>query len=83
MVNHLVPEGQLDEVVAAFALKLANGPTLAFGLTKRAMHGAAGKSLSDSLLYESMLQDVAGRSNDRKEGVEAFLEKRPAVFQGD
>lgn len=83
MVNKVVPAGQLDEIAAAWAGKLASGPTLAFGLTKRAMYKSAGSSLEESLIYESMMQDIAGRSFDRKEGVQAFIEKRPAEFRGE
>jgi 2-(1,2-epoxy-1,2-dihydrophenyl)acetyl-CoA isomerase len=83
MVNQVVPAGQLDEITAAWANRLSAGPTLAYGLTKRAMHKSAESTLADSLLYESMLQDVAGRSRDRMEGVQAFLEKRPAQFRGE
>lgn len=83
MVNKVVPAGQLDEITAAWAGMLASGPTLAFGLTKRAMYKSAVTSLEQSLTYESMLQDIAGRSHDRREGVQAFMEKRPAQFRGE
>ncbi len=82
LVNKVVPAAQLDENVAAWAGMLASGPTLAFGLTKRAMYNSANLSLKDALQHESMLQDMAGSSDDRKEGVRAFTEKRPAQFQG-
>jgi 2-(1,2-epoxy-1,2-dihydrophenyl)acetyl-CoA isomerase len=83
MVNKVVPASQLGEITDAWARLLASGPTLAFGLTKRAMYKSAGSSLEDSLIYESMLQEIAGRSYDRKEGVQAFIEKRPADFRGE
>ncbi|MEW5988531.1 MAG: enoyl-CoA hydratase-related protein [Chloroflexota bacterium] len=83
LVNRVAPAEQLMEIVTAYALKLATGPTLAFGLTKRAMWKGFGLSLDESLEYEAMLQDVAGRSHDNKEGVQAFLEKRPPQYQGN
>lgn len=82
LVNMLVPADQLSENVQAWARMLAEGPTLAFGLTKRAMYKAWQNTLAESLSYEARLQDITGRSGDRKEGVEAFLEKRKPQFQG-
>jgi 2-(1,2-epoxy-1,2-dihydrophenyl)acetyl-CoA isomerase len=83
MVNEVVPAEQLPEVVAAWAGTLATGPTLAYGLTKRAMRRADSQSLDEALAYESHLQEIAGRSHDSKEGVAAFVEKREAEFRGN
>lgn len=83
LANDVVPAEQLDEVVAAWAQRLAKGPTLAFGLTKRAMRRALITDLEDALAYEAMLQEVTGKSHDFQEGVEAFLEKRPPRYKGE
>jgi 2-(1,2-epoxy-1,2-dihydrophenyl)acetyl-CoA isomerase len=82
LVNDVVPGEQLMEIVAAWAGTLATGPTLAYGLTKRAMRRAEVVGLSDALAYEAQVQEIAGRSADRAEGVQAFVEKREAVFGG-
>jgi 2-(1,2-epoxy-1,2-dihydrophenyl)acetyl-CoA isomerase len=82
MVNRVVPAPQLMETVAAWTERLAAGPTLAFGLTKRAMNQGWTMSLAESLAYEAHLQEVCGRSEDNQEGVRAFLQKRPPHFQG-
>jgi 2-(1,2-epoxy-1,2-dihydrophenyl)acetyl-CoA isomerase len=82
LVNQVVPADQLEEIVAAWSSTLAEGPTLAFGLTKRAMHRASGMSLSEALSHESQLQEIAGRSDDSREGVRAFVEKREPKFVG-
>lgn len=82
MVNRVTPADTLPEEVAAWAQALAAGPTLAFGLTKRAMFKALSSDLDDALAYEAHLQEIAGRSEDNKEGVQAFLEKRAPHFKG-
>lgn len=82
MVNRVVPPAQLMETVAAWAGRLASGPTLAFGLTKRAMNRSWTMNLAESLAYEAHLQEVCGRSADNQEGIQAFLQKRPPNFQG-
>ncbi len=82
MVNRVVPAGELATTVAEYAGKLAQAPTRAIGLTKRAMNRAMTGSLDDALAYEAQLQEIAGRSEDHAEGVAAFLEKRPPSFQG-
>ncbi|MCP4416979.1 MAG: 2-(1,2-epoxy-1,2-dihydrophenyl)acetyl-CoA isomerase [Chloroflexi bacterium] len=83
MVNRVVPAAQLAETVAAWAGSLATGPTLVYGLTKRAINHAWNTDLFTALEYEAYLQEIAGRSHDNKEGVTAFLEKRPAHFKGE
>jgi 2-(1,2-epoxy-1,2-dihydrophenyl)acetyl-CoA isomerase len=82
MVNRVVPAAQLMEIAWATALHLAAGPTLAFGLTKRAMMHSFNQTLEEALTYEAYLQEVAGRSDDNREGVGAFLEKREPTFTG-
>lgn len=82
MVNRVVPAEQLSEITAAWARRLAGGPTLAFGLTKRAMNRSWEMNLDEALAYEAHLQEVAGRSADNREGIAAFLEKREARFTG-
>ncbi len=82
MINRVVPAEQLMEEVAAWAAPMASGPTLAYGLTKRAMYKAWESSLFEALEYEAHLQEIAGRTADNKEGIAAFLEKREAEFTG-
>ena len=59
----------------------AAGPTNAYALTKQASHAASGNSLDEQLDLERTLQRQAGQSDDYKEGVAAFLEKRKAVYR--
>jgi 2-(1,2-epoxy-1,2-dihydrophenyl)acetyl-CoA isomerase len=82
MVNRVVPGEQLPEIARATALTLAAGPTLAYGLTKRAMNRGLTQDLDAALEYEAQLQEIAGRSADSREGVSAFIEKREPLFSG-
>lgn len=83
LINDIAPAEQLMEVVAGWAAALASGPTLAYGLTKRAMQRAWQSNLEEAMQYESLLQEVAGRSHDSQEGVRAFVEKREPHFRGE
>ncbi len=77
------PDESLMEEATALAESFARGPSHGYALTKRAIHAASANSLDAQLDLERDLQREAGRSNDYKEGVSAFLEKRPAVFGRD
>ncbi len=65
-----------------FAGRLAQGPTKAYGLTKRAVNRVVFADLEELLDYEASLQEIAGRSDDFQEGVRAFVEKRQPVYSG-
>jgi 2-(1,2-epoxy-1,2-dihydrophenyl)acetyl-CoA isomerase len=82
LVNRVVPTESLAEEAGALARRLAEGPTLAYALTKRAMRRAATSTFPEALEYEGELQAIAGASADYGEGVAAFVEKRPARFSG-
>lgn len=64
------------------ASKLANGPTTGLTLTKQAIQAATENTLEEQLELEAELQSRAGATNDYREGVTAFLEKRPPHFTG-
>jgi 2-(1,2-epoxy-1,2-dihydrophenyl)acetyl-CoA isomerase len=64
------------------ARRLAESPTRGIGLTKRAFNRALLTDLEGALDYEAFLQEVAGMTADHKEGVRAFVEKRPARYEG-
>jgi 2-(1,2-epoxy-1,2-dihydrophenyl)acetyl-CoA isomerase len=66
----------------ALAEGFARGPTQAYALTKRAIHAASVNSLDEQLDLERDLQREAGRSEDYKEGVSAFMQKRAPRFTG-
>ena len=82
LVNRVVPDEELDDFVADWAGRLAEGPPLALQLTKRMLSNSASLSLSEALAGEAAAQTVNLESKDTREGVLAFLEKRAPVFRG-
>ncbi len=82
LVNEVYPQESLMEKAKQFAGELSLGPTKAYGLLKRALNKALEVDLETYLHYEADLQEIAGRTIDFKEGVSAFVEKRPPAFSG-
>jgi 2-(1,2-epoxy-1,2-dihydrophenyl)acetyl-CoA isomerase len=82
LIWRAVEDAALMSEAVALAERLAEGPTLGLGLTKRAIQAAATNSLDAQLDLERDLQRAAGRSADYAEGVRAFFEKRKAEFTG-
>jgi enoyl-CoA hydratase/carnithine racemase len=82
IVAEVVAADELPAAAARWAQRLAAGPTIAFGFTKRLLNAAEDDDLARSLEREAGLQEVAGRSEDHAEGVAAFAEKREPRFRG-
>ena len=82
LVSRVVPADQLPAATAELAGKLAAGAGKAIGLTKRGLNRSLETDLDGMLEYEALLQEVAGRTADFREGVTAFKEKRRAKFSG-
>ncbi|WP_158915952.1 enoyl-CoA hydratase-related protein [Caulobacter sp. S45] len=82
LINRVVPDAELEAVAFALAEGLAQGPTRALGLIRKAGWAALDNGLDAQLDCERDLQREAGFTEDFKEGVAAFREKRPARFTG-
>ena len=82
LVNRVVDPDALAAEAHAWAAKLAAGPTIAYGRTKAMLRRAVETDLATALDLERDEQQAAGRTADHIEGVQAFLAKRPPVYQG-
>jgi 2-(1,2-epoxy-1,2-dihydrophenyl)acetyl-CoA isomerase len=82
IINKLVPLEELDAAVKDFADRYAAAAPKSMALIKKMLNKSLSSNLRDMLQYEAYSQEIAGMSNDYKEGVAAFLEKRKAVFTG-
>jgi 2-(1,2-epoxy-1,2-dihydrophenyl)acetyl-CoA isomerase len=82
LVNRVHDDGALMEEAMKLAGELANGPTVALALIRRLYWDSPENSFEEQLNLEFESQRLAGGTDDFKEGVTAFLEKRPARFRG-
>ena len=82
LIWKVVDDTRLMEEATAVARTLAQGPTKGYGLIKKALHASAGNSLDAQLDLERDLQREAGFSEDYREGVAAFVQKRKPHYKG-
>jgi len=82
LLHKLLPCEHLISEARAMARQLARMPTTAFALIKRALDSNAGRALEDQLELEATLQSIAVQTDDFREGIAAFLNKRVPVFGG-
>jgi len=82
IVNRVVPDAELDDFVGDWARRLASGPPLALQLTKKMLSSSLSLSLHEALQWEAAAQSVNLVSEDVREGVSAFMEKRTPTFRG-
>lgn len=82
MIYKAVEDDEFESSVEKFAQKLSRMPTRALGLTKKAVNQSFTNSMQEQLDLEENLQNEAGQTEDFQEGVQAFMEKRPAQFKG-
>ena len=77
----MAPEGLLDEVYAV-ARQLANGPTLAYARAKKLCHSSVNETLETQMEYEAREIAESGKTEDFREGILAFMQKRAPAFTG-
>jgi len=83
MINRVVNPEHLDEETLKIASYFQNAPTKAISLMKKMLNKSFHSDLDTMLEYETYCQEIAGRSNDNKEGITAFNEKRKPQFKGN
>ena len=82
LVNRVVAGAELLETTRALAHRLAAGPTEAIGLTKALVHRSLGVDFATSLELEAFYQAANARTEDAREGLMSFVERRTPSFKG-
>lgn len=82
LINRCVPAAELESTAGGMASRLAKGPTFALGLSKRLLNRALESDLETAFSEEAFTQSMVAQSDDLKEGMRAFLEKRAPQFKG-
>jgi 2-(1,2-epoxy-1,2-dihydrophenyl)acetyl-CoA isomerase len=82
LVNQVVPADELAAATRELAERLARGATLAHGAAKAAVYESANLPFAGLLDFEARNQRAVSRSNDAKEGIRAFRERREPEFRG-
>jgi len=82
LIWRCIPDQELDDAREQVIRTLAGGPTRAYAATKQALQAAAGNTLAQQFDLECELQRQLGHTDDYREGMLAFAEKRPPAFQG-
>jgi 2-(1,2-epoxy-1,2-dihydrophenyl)acetyl-CoA isomerase len=81
-VNKVVPAADLEKVTTEWAERLAAGPTRALGLAKRLLNRSLESDLATSLEEEALAQELITGTDDIREGMTAFAERRDPRFTG-
>lgn len=82
LVSRVVPAEELMKAARTLAMRLAQGPPVALRQIKRAIYRGLESTFDSQLAYEAYVQSLCFQTEDHKEAVKAFQEKRPPVFQG-
>ena len=82
LINKVVPADGLHAAAREWATRLASGPTFAIGMSKRLLNRSLESDLETALDEEAMVQSLVTQSEDTKEGMLAFAERRQPAFKG-
>ena len=82
MVNKVTPHEKLMETTMELAHRIAEGPTYSMALIKRLVHKSLQTDFEESLRLAGPANEIARQTEDHREGVRAFLEKRKPAFKG-
>jgi 2-(1,2-epoxy-1,2-dihydrophenyl)acetyl-CoA isomerase len=82
MAHAAVDDDEVDSVADELADRLAEGPTVAIGLTKSLLNASYSQSLAQQLVDEAFAMELSSRSPDFREGLTAFSQRRPPTFDG-
>jgi len=82
LLNRITSKENLQEEAQNFALKLADGPSSAMSMIKRGLNRVLDGNYNHEVEYSLYLQTTSMTTDDFKEALNAFSEKRPAVFKG-
>jgi len=82
LANKVVAADELRAAAKAWAERLASGPTFAIGMSKRLLNRSLESDLETALDEEAMVQSIVTQSEDTKEGMLAFAERRQPAFKG-
>ena len=82
LVTRVVPDAELSSAVGALARELAQGPSKAFGAAKRLFHQSTWESLETQMELEAQAIAASGHTEDFKNGVTAFAQKKTPTFHG-
>jgi 2-(1,2-epoxy-1,2-dihydrophenyl)acetyl-CoA isomerase len=82
LVDRVVPDADLAAEAQALVEEIASGPTVSLGLTKWLLHAGASVSLDEQLRNEAFALELSSRSEDFREGLAAFRDRRPPAFKG-
>ncbi len=82
LATQVVPDAELPDAVAAFAARLACGPTMAYAAIKRSVAFGATHDLAETMAHEAQMMALTGATQDHADAVAAFFAKERPVFSG-